>query len=81
MAFRHELCDRHGTYLGTFVTEIERWEIGDVFTAGDGGALRITDIAAPERSSERPAFADRWNVEPTEAAAVLVPAAETDDRL
>ena len=81
MAFRHELCDVHGRYIGTFVTEIERWQIGDAFTAGDGRALRITDIVAPERSSERPVYTDRWNVEPTEAPADLIPAAETDERL
>ena len=72
VAFRHELCDAHG-YIGTFVTEIEPWQIGDVFTAGDGRALRITDIVAPERSSERPAYTDRWNVEPTEGAPVVIP--------
>ena len=68
VAFRHELCDAHGSYVGTFVTEIEPWQIGDAFTTGDGRALRITDIVAPERSSGRPAYTDRWNVEPTEAA-------------
>ena len=53
MAFRHELCDTHGTYKGTFVTDTERWQIGDDFTDGDGRALRITDIAAPEHFSQR----------------------------
>jgi hypothetical protein len=62
-AFRYELCDRHGSYTGTFVTEIEAWQVGDVFTAGDGRALRITAITAPERSNSRPAYTDRWNVE------------------
>ena len=81
VASRHELCDAHGSYVGTFVTEIAPWQIGDVFTTGDGRALRITDIVAPERSSGRPAYTDRWNVEPTEAAADLIPAAETDERL
>jgi hypothetical protein len=61
-AFRYELCDRHGSYTGTFVTEIEGWQVGDVFTAGDGRALRITAITAPERSNSRPAYTDRWNV-------------------
>ena len=74
VAFRHELCDADGGYVGTFVTEIEPWRIGDAFTTGDGRALRITDIVAPERSSRLPAFTDRWNVEPTEAAA---PSAES----
>jgi len=26
----YELCDAHGSYTGTFVTEIERWQVGDV---------------------------------------------------
>jgi len=60
---RYELCDRHGSYTGTFVTETERWQVGDVFTTGDGHALRITAISAPERSNQRPAFSNRWNVE------------------
>lgn len=78
-AFRHELRDTHGNYLGTFVTEIERWQKGDTFTAGDGSALRITGIAAAERSNERPTYTDRWNVEPADAAAVLTAATETDE--
>ena len=81
MAFRHELCDADGNYIGTFVSEIEPWQIGDAFTAGDGRDLRITHIAAPERSSERPAYTDRWNVEPTEAAAGAIPVAETEEWL
>ena len=81
MAFRHELCDAHGSYIGTFVTDSESWQIGHAFTTGDGRAFRITDIVAPERSSERPTYTDRWNVEPTEEAAVLTPTAETDERL
>lgn len=68
MAFRHELCDTHGTYKGTFVTDTERWQIGDDFTDGDGRALRITDIAAPEHSNQRPTYTDRWIVEPIQAA-------------
>ena len=62
-AFRYELCDRYGSYTGTFVTETERWQVGDVFTTGDGQALRITAISAAGRSSQRPAYTDRWNVE------------------
>ena len=62
-SFRYELCDRHGSYTGTFVTETERWQVGDVFTTGDGQALRITAISAAERSSQRPAYTNRWNVE------------------
>ena len=68
MAFRHELCDTHGTYIATFVTDTERWQIGDAFTDGDGRPLRITDIAAPEHSNQRPTYTDRWIVEPTQAA-------------
>jgi hypothetical protein len=68
MAFRHELCDTHGTYIATFVTDTERWQIGDDFTDGDGRALRITDIAAPEHSNQRPTYTDRWIVEPIHAA-------------
>jgi hypothetical protein len=68
VAFRHELCDTHGTYKGTFVTDTERWQIGDAFTDGDGRALRITDIAAPEHSNQRPTYTDRWIVEPIQAA-------------
>gem|GEM_PF-3223493 len=67
MAFRHELCDMHGTYKGTFVTDTERWQIGDAFTDGDGRALRITDIASPEHSNQRPIYTDRWIVEPIQA--------------
>ena len=67
MAFRYELCDTHGNYVGTFVTEVERWQVGDVFTTGDGRALRITGIAAPERSNQRPAYTDRWKVEAMQA--------------
>ena len=62
VAFRHELSDRHG-YTGTFVTEIERWDVGDIFTTGDGRTLRITAISASERSNNRPAYTDRWSVE------------------
>ena len=67
VAFRHELCDTHGIYKGTFVTDTERWQIGDDFTDGDGRALRITDIAAPEHSNQRPTYTDRWIVEPIQA--------------
>jgi len=66
VAFRYELRDNNSSYTGTFVTEIERWQIGDVFTTGDGRTLRITAITAPERSSTRPAYTDRWNVEPVQ---------------
>lgn len=66
VAFRHELCDRQGGYLGTFVTETDGWQIGDVFTAGDGRTLRITGVFAAAASSERPAYADRWSVEPAQ---------------
>lgn len=78
VAFRHELCDAHGSYVGTFVTENEPWQVGDAFTTGDGRALRITEILAPERSSRLPAFTDRWNVEPTEKVAA---SAESDGKL
>jgi hypothetical protein len=63
VSFRHELSDRHGGYTGTFVTEVERWQVGDIFTAGDGRTLRITAISASERSTDRPAYTDRWHVE------------------
>ena len=63
VAFRHELRDKHGSYTGTFVTEIEHWQPGDVFTAGDGRTLRIKVITDPEQSNNRPAYTDRWNVE------------------
>ena len=69
MAFRHELCDTHGTCIGTFVTDTDCWQIGDDFADGAGRALRITDIAAPEHSSQRPTYTDRWIVEPAPAAA------------
>jgi hypothetical protein len=35
VSLRFELCDRRGTYTGTFVTETERRRVGDVFTTGD----------------------------------------------
>jgi hypothetical protein len=63
VAFRHELSDRHGSYTGTFVTDKESWQVGDTFTTGDGRTLRITAISASERSTNRPAYTDRWNVE------------------
>ena len=63
VVFRHELSDRRGGYTGTFVTEVERWQVGDIFTTGDGRTLRITAISASERSNNRPAYTDRWNVE------------------
>jgi hypothetical protein len=62
------LCDPHGSYVGTFVTERAAWQIGDAFTTGDGRALRITDIVAPRRSTQLPAYTDRWRVEPAEVA-------------
>ena len=70
MAFRHELSDNHGSYTGTFVSEVEHWQVGDVFTTGDGRALRITAISASEKSINRPAYTDRWNVEAAEPGAV-----------
>jgi hypothetical protein len=66
VAFRYELRDRHGDYLGTFVTADESWQLGDVFTTGDGCALRIIGTAAPEQSHERPAFTGGWKVEAVE---------------
>ena len=63
---RFELCDSKGDYAGTFVTEVERWEVGDVFTTGDGHSLRITAISAPETSTQRPAYTNLWNVEAVE---------------
>jgi len=68
VAFRHELRDTHGTYIGTFVTDTKRWQIGDAFTDGDGRALRITDLATPEHSNQRPTYTDRWIVEPIQPA-------------
>ena len=65
-AFRYELCDGDGGYTGTFVSQVERWQVGDVFTTGDGQALRITAISAPERSSQLPEYTNRWNVEAIE---------------
>jgi hypothetical protein len=62
-AFRHELSDKHGSYTGTFVTDVERWQVGDIFTTGDGRTLRITAISASEKSTNRPAYTDRWSVE------------------
>ncbi len=62
-AFRYELCDSHGSYTGTFVTEVDRWQVGDVFTTGDGHTFRITAISAPEKSNQRPVYTSRWNVE------------------
>ena len=67
VAFRYELRDGRGNYIGTFVTEMEHWQIGDVFTTGDGCALRITAFVAPERSQDRPVYAGGWNVQPVEA--------------
>jgi hypothetical protein len=80
VAFRHELCDRHGNYVGTFVTKSEHWQIGDAFTSGNGEALRIIGVTAPEQSSDRPAFTDRWNVEPHDAdgSAFVLPAGNGD---
>ena len=63
MAFRYELSDSRGSYTGTFVTAVDSWQVGDVFTAGDGRTLRITAISAPEQSIERPASTNRWSVE------------------
>ena len=62
-AFRHELSDKHGSYTGTFVSEIERWQVGDIFTTGDGRTLRITAITTPGQSINRPTYTDRWHVE------------------
>lgn len=66
MASRYELCDRHGDYIGTFVTDQERWQLGDVFTTGDGRALRIIGTTVPEQSHERPAYTGGWKVEAVE---------------
>jgi len=63
VAFRYELCDRDGTYRGTFVAGTDRWQVGDVFTTGDGHTLRITAISPAQSSSQRPAFTNRWKVE------------------
>jgi hypothetical protein len=65
-ASRYELRDRQGAYRGTFVTDDRRWQVGDVFTTGDGRVLCIIGIAAPQRSLERPAYAGGWIVEPVE---------------
>jgi hypothetical protein len=53
--------------VGTFVTNDRSWQIGDVFTTGDGRVLRIIGIAVPERSPERPAYIGGWKVEPVES--------------
>jgi hypothetical protein len=66
VAFRYELCNGQGHYTGTFVSEIDRWQVGDVFTTGDGHTLRITSISAPEISRQRPVYTNRWNVEAIE---------------
>jgi hypothetical protein len=66
VASRYELRDRHGEYIGTFVSD-ESWKLGDVFTTGDGCALRIIGITAPEQSRERPAFTAGWKVEAVES--------------
>ncbi len=65
MGSRYELRDRHGDYLGTFVTD-ESWQLGDVFSTGDGSAFRIVGTTAPEQSPERPAFTGGWTVEAVE---------------
>ena len=64
-AFRHELCDNLGGYLSTFVTGTDAWQIGDGFTTGNGRGFRIIGISDPGASGDRPAFTDRWTVEPT----------------
>jgi hypothetical protein len=66
VASRFELRDRHGEYMGTFVTDDESWQSGDVFTTGDGRALRIIETTAPEKSLERPAYTGGWKVEAAE---------------
>jgi hypothetical protein len=63
---RYELRDRQGEYRGTFVTDDRSWQVGDVFTTGDGRVLRILGTAVPEQSRERPAYAGGWIVEPVE---------------
>jgi hypothetical protein len=63
-SFRYELCNRRDNYTGTFVTNVEQWQIGDVFTSGDGRPLRITAIIAPEQSRERSSYTGAWEVEP-----------------
>ena len=63
-SFRYELCNRRDNYTGTFVTNVEQWQVGDVFTSGDGRPLRITAIIAAEQSRERPSYTGAWEVEP-----------------
>ena len=63
-SFRYELRNRRGDYAGTFVTDVEQWEIGDVFTSGDGRPLRITGINDAEQSRDRPSYTCAWEVEP-----------------
>lgn len=63
-SFRYELCNGRGDYAGTFVTDVEQWQIGDVFTSGDGRPLRITAINAPRQSRDRPSYTGAWDVEP-----------------
>jgi len=64
-ASRHEVCDKLGGYLSTFVTGSHDWQVGDAFTTADGRNVRIIEIADPRQASDRPAFTDRWTVEPT----------------
>jgi hypothetical protein len=62
--FRYELCNERGNYAGTFVTGIQQWQIGDVFTSGDGRPLRITAINDAKQSRDRPSYTGAWEVEP-----------------
>jgi len=62
-AFSHELCDRperrrHLRHRNRALADRRRLR---------GKALPIVGITAPEQCGERPAFADRWNVERHEA--------------
>jgi hypothetical protein len=66
VASRYELRDGRGDYVGTFVTDDECWQVGDVFRTGDGLALRIIGTTTPEQSRERPAFTAGWSVEAVE---------------
>ena len=67
-ASRYELREGGG-YSGTFVTDGGIWQIGDVFTTGDGRVLRVIGIVAvPQRSRERPIYTGGFIVEPVQSA-------------
>ncbi|HEY0414926.1 MAG TPA: hypothetical protein VGC78_00955 [Gaiellaceae bacterium] len=65
-AGRYELRYGDGGYAGTFVTTSPTWEVGDVFSTGDGRTLRITNIVPPQliEPSDRPKHG-LWEVERT----------------